>query len=151
MTVSHIAPMIRSRPVALFLNPYVQIAIGSLLTCAAELLLKKGAVSAEPVAWLPAWIGASAMTSGWTWLGILAYIGSFVSWLYVLRIMPLNIAYSLVNVAQVLVPLDLYVCHTSRLLNPILKKVLPWIEPTRGDKTLAKFPNADALWADADS
>ena len=50
-----------------------------------------------------------------------------------------------------LVPLDLYVCHTSRLLNPILKKVLPWIEPTRGDKTLAKFPNADALWADADS
>jgi len=105
MTVSHIAPMIRSRPVALFLNPYVQIAIGSLLTCAAELLLKKGAVSAEPVAWLPAWIGASAMTSGWTWLGILAYIGRFVYWLYVLRIMPLNIAYSLVNVAQVLVPL----------------------------------------------
>src|SRR5439155_17637554 len=36
-----------------------------------------------------------------------------------------------------LVPLDLYVRHTSPLVNAILKRVLPWIEPTRGDKTLA--------------
>jgi len=48
-----------------------------------------------------------------------------------------------------LVPLDLYVCHTSRLINPILKRVLPLLEPTRGDETLAKFSNSHALWADA--
>jgi hypothetical protein len=50
-----------------------------------------------------------------------------------------------------LVPLDLYVCHTSPLINPILKRVLPLLEPTRGDKTLAKFENSYALWADAAS
>src|SRR5205814_7329778 len=105
MTVVDSSPLARSRPADFFFNVYFQIALGSLLTCAAELLLKKGAISAPRIEWLPARIGASAMTSLWTWLGILAYIGSFVSWLYVLRIMPLNIAYSLVNVAQVLVPL----------------------------------------------
>jgi drug/metabolite transporter (DMT)-like permease len=68
-------------------------------------LLKKGAVSAEHVGWVPEWSGVSAMTSVWTWAGIAAYLGSFASWLYVLRRVPLNIAYSLVNVAQFLVPL----------------------------------------------
>jgi len=103
MTAAPIAR--RSGVLAWFLNPYVQIALGSLLTCAAELLLKQGAVSAPPIPWLPQWFDISAMFSGWTWLGICAYILSMISWLYVLRIMPLNIAYALVNVAQVLVPL----------------------------------------------
>jgi drug/metabolite transporter (DMT)-like permease len=88
-----------------FLNPYFQIALGAVLTSVAELLLKKGAVSATPIAGLPDWVGASALTSGWTWLGVAAYVGSFASWLRVLRLVPLNIAYSLVNVAQVLVPI----------------------------------------------
>ncbi|HTO55894.1 MAG TPA: hypothetical protein VMR50_21085 [Myxococcota bacterium] len=98
----------RSRPRTLlscFIDPYVQIGVGALLTCAAELLLKKGAVSAPQLPWLPAWLGVSALGSTWTWLGIAAYIGSFASWLRVLRLVPLNIAYSLVNVAQVLVPI----------------------------------------------
>jgi len=90
---------------ALFFNPYVQIGVGAVLSCVAELLLKKGATSAMQLSWLPEWLGASAMTSGWTWLGITAYLGSFLSWLRVLRLLPLNIAYSLVTVAQVLVPL----------------------------------------------
>jgi len=46
-------------------------------------------------------------------------------------------------------PLDLYVCHTSPLINRIFKRVLPLLEPTRNDATLAKFPNSYALWADA--
>jgi drug/metabolite transporter (DMT)-like permease len=87
------------------IDPYVQIGVGALLTCIAELLLKKGAVDARPIAGVPDWSGAAALTSSWTWLGIVAYLGSFASWLRVLRLLPLNIAYSLVNVAQVLVPL----------------------------------------------
>jgi len=106
-----------SKLLSWFLNPYVQIGVGSVLTCVAELLLKKGAVSAPQIPWLPEWFGASAMTSGWTWIGIVAYIGSFLSWLRVLRLVPLNIAYSLVNVAQLLVPvgaavlLDEHISH----------------------------------------
>ncbi len=46
-----------------------------------------------------------------------------------------------------LMPLDLYVTHTSPIANFVLKRVLPLLEPTRNDKTLREFPNFDALWA----
>ena len=46
-----------------------------------------------------------------------------------------------------LVPLDLYVRHTSRFFNLLLKWLLPLIEPTRHDKTLRKFPNYAELRA----
>jgi drug/metabolite transporter (DMT)-like permease len=75
-----------------FLNPYLQIGIGALLVTVSELLLKKGAMS-------------GALASGWTWLGIVTYLLSFASWLYVLRHLPLSIAFALINVVHVLVPL----------------------------------------------
>lgn len=71
---------------------YVQIAAGALLVTASELLLKTGAVR-------------GGLLSGWTWLGILTYILSFASWLYVLRHLPLSVAYGLITIVQVLVPL----------------------------------------------
>jgi hypothetical protein len=45
-----------------------------------------------------------------------------------------------------LVPLDLYVAHTNGVANAVLKRVLPWLEPTRGDPTLRKFANYADLW-----
>lgn len=45
-----------------------------------------------------------------------------------------------------LVPLDLYVRHTSPVLNVMLGWLLPLIEPTRHDKTLRKFPNYGEMW-----
>ena len=48
-------------------------------------------------------------------------------------------------------PVDLYVRHTSPLLNAILTRVLPWIEPTRYDPVLRKFPNYAELWDGAPS
>ncbi|MGO8955074.1 MAG: GNAT family N-acetyltransferase [Rhodomicrobium sp.] len=47
---------------------------------------------------------------------------------------------------HVLEPLDLYVRHTSPLVNAILKRVLPWLEPTRRDAVLKQFPNYRELW-----
>jgi predicted N-acyltransferase len=44
-------------------------------------------------------------------------------------------------------PLDLYVRHTSKFINPILRRLLPLLEPTRNDKTLPKFSNYADLWA----
>ncbi len=44
-----------------------------------------------------------------------------------------------------LVPLDLYVRHTSALLNPIFRRVVKYLGPTRHDPVLRKFPNADQL------
>ena len=77
-------------------NPYFQIALGALLITTSELLLKKGATH-------------GALLSGWTWLGILTYILSFASWLYVLRHLPLSIAYGLITIVQVLVPLGAWI------------------------------------------
>jgi drug/metabolite transporter (DMT)-like permease len=70
----------------------VQIAIGALLVTISELLLKRGAMSGGLWTW-------------WTWGGIATYILSFLSWLYVLRHLPLSIAFALINVVHVLVPL----------------------------------------------
>ena len=43
-------------------------------------------------------------------------------------------------------PLDLYVCHPSRFINPVFRRLLPWLEPTRYDPLLRKFHNSDVLW-----
>lgn len=44
-----------------------------------------------------------------------------------------------------LVPLDLYIMHTSPLLNPIFRRLIKYLGPTRHDPVLARFPNADQL------
>ena len=50
-----------------------------------------------------------------------------------------------------LYPIDLYVRHTSTILNAVFRHILPWIEPTRYDETLRQFANYDELWAPAQS
>lgn len=44
-----------------------------------------------------------------------------------------------------LAPLDLYVKHLNRAINPIFRHVLPLLEPTRYDKILPRFNNAADL------
>ena len=44
-----------------------------------------------------------------------------------------------------LMPLDLYVMHTSPLLNPIFRRAVKLLEPTRHDRVLQRFPNAHEL------
>jgi hypothetical protein len=43
-------------------------------------------------------------------------------------------------------PLDLYVRHTSRIINVALMWMLPLLGPTRYDKTLSRFSNYAELW-----
>lgn len=44
-----------------------------------------------------------------------------------------------------LVPLDLYVAHTARLGNWILRRALPLLDPTKRDATLRSFPDYPEL------
>jgi len=46
-------------------------------------------------------------------------------------------------------PVDLYVKHTSSIINRVLRRLLPLLEPTRYDETLKKFPNYSELWETA--
>jgi hypothetical protein len=43
------------------------------------------------------------------------------------------------------VPLDLYVMHTNALLNPIFRRALHFLQPTKHDPILRQFPNAGEL------
>jgi hypothetical protein len=44
-----------------------------------------------------------------------------------------------------LVPLDLYIMHANPLLNPIFRRLIKYLGPTRHDPMLRKFPNANQL------
>jgi predicted N-acyltransferase len=44
-----------------------------------------------------------------------------------------------------LMPLDLYVMHTSALLNPIFRRAIKYLGPTRHDPVLRRFPDASKL------
>jgi len=50
------------------------------------------------------------------------------------------------HLRQSLYPVDLYVSHTSRPINAVLKRVLPLMEPTRSDPILPNFQNYSELW-----
>jgi predicted N-acyltransferase len=44
-----------------------------------------------------------------------------------------------------LVPLDLYVMHMSPVFNPIFRRIIKYLGPTRHDPVLRRFPNANEL------
>ncbi len=44
-----------------------------------------------------------------------------------------------------LAPLDLYICHTSKWINPVFRAAMGFLQPARHHPILRKFPNADEL------
>ena|ERR1043166_392626 len=82
-----------------WLNPYVAMVFAVLFVPAAEILLKRGAMATA------AHGSANVLTSSWTWLAIVCYIGNFVCWLHALRYLPLYLAFSLLSSTHALVPL----------------------------------------------
>lgn len=92
-------------PAAWFFNPYFQIFLGALCTTAGEVLFKKGADASHSIAGAAGIIGWMPLLSAWTWIGVLVYVASLISWLYVLRFVPLSVAFPIINGVHVLVPL----------------------------------------------
>jgi drug/metabolite transporter (DMT)-like permease len=94
-----------------FFNPYTQILMSILLATAAQLFLKKGADTAVPGVWM----GIEGLRSGWVWMGIGAMVTSLFSWLYGLRFVPLNVAFNLAGLVQVLVPVTSWLLLGERI------------------------------------
>jgi len=89
-----------------FANPWLQLALSVLCVLASELLLKRGATEvADPNSAL-SWTGINGLTSSLVWWAILLVIVSFASWLYVLKYIPLTVAFPLSRVVDVLVPIS---------------------------------------------
>jgi len=96
--------MTKERPSG-FASPWLQLAFSVLFVLASELLLKRGASDvAEPHSAF-SWTGINGLSSPLVWLAIALIIASFLSWLYVLKHIPLSIAFPLSRIVDVLVPL----------------------------------------------
>jgi undecaprenyl phosphate-alpha-L-ara4N flippase subunit ArnF len=94
----------RDRPSG-FANPWLQLTLSVVCVFVSELLLKRGAsdTANPPQTW--SWTGVTGLASPLVWLGIIFVIISFISWLYVLRYIPLTVAFPLSRVVDILVPL----------------------------------------------
>ncbi len=86
-------------------NPLPQIVLNALVVTAAELFLKMGARATAHMSAGPSWTGITGLASIWTWLGMVFLILSLVSWLYILRNVPLSVAFPLSHVVHVFIPL----------------------------------------------
>jgi drug/metabolite transporter (DMT)-like permease len=91
-----------------FGNPWLLLAFEALFVTASETLLKVGASQTQRVAgW--EWTGLLALSSIWIWCAIVLVILSFLCWIYVLKYIPLSVAFPLSNVVHVLVPLSCWI------------------------------------------
>jgi drug/metabolite transporter (DMT)-like permease len=89
-------------------NPWFVLVLEAIFVTASEVLLKVGASETRWVAgW--EWTGLMSLASIWIWVAIVFVILSFLCWIYVLRHIPLSIAFPLSNVVHVLVPLSCWI------------------------------------------
>jgi len=86
-------------------NPWLALAVSVTCVTIYELLLKRGAVeTANPdSSW--SWTGLSGLGSIYVWIAIVFVILSLISWLYVLRYLPLSVAFPISQSVHALVPL----------------------------------------------
>ena len=90
---------------ALVKNPLPQIVLNALVVTAAELFLKMGASATARLDPRLSWTGLTGLASIWTWFGMACLVLSLVSWLYILRNVPLSVAFPLSHVVHVFIPL----------------------------------------------
>ena len=97
-----------SRAFRWWANPWFVLVLEAIFVTASEVLLKVGASETTRVAgW--EWTGLMSLASSWIWVAIVFVILSFVCWIYVLRHIPLSIAFPLSNVVHVFVPLSCWI------------------------------------------
>ncbi|HEX7517348.1 MAG TPA: EamA family transporter [Chthoniobacterales bacterium] len=101
-----------------FANPWFQLVLSVVFVTIYELLLKRGAMETAYLMDRWAWTGISGLASLYVWVGIVLIILSLVTWLHVLRYIPLSIAFPLSQVVHVLVPLCSWLVLGERITSP---------------------------------
>jgi drug/metabolite transporter (DMT)-like permease len=94
----------QSKPTG-FGNPWVQLGLSVACVAVYELLLKRGAAETAHISDRWSWTGVTGLASIYVWVAIVFVILSLVTWLYVLRYIPLSIAFPISQAVHVLVPL----------------------------------------------
>lgn len=98
--------------------PYWGILFCSLFVTASEVFLKKGANDIEGFHGLLDLADSPLLSSPWIWMGVLCYIISLGFWIKVLQILPLNIAFNLVNIEHVFIPIASHI-FLDELISPM--------------------------------
>ena len=101
-----------------FGNPWLQLGVSVVCVFVSELLLKRGATEVAAPDDLFSWTGINGLVSPLVWWAILLIIASFISWLYVLRYIPITIAFPLSRVVDILVPLGCWI-FLGELISPL--------------------------------
>lgn len=86
-------------------NPWLHLALSVACVTIYELLLKLGARETANLSARWDWTGISGLASAYTWVGIIFVIFSLITWLYVLRYIPLSLAFPISQAVHVLIPL----------------------------------------------
>ncbi len=95
----------QSKPTG-FANPWFHLALSVFFVAVYQLLLKLGATETAHIdtgSW--AWTGLSGLASLYVWLGLPLILLSLLTWLQVLRFIPLSIAFPISQIPHILVPL----------------------------------------------
>jgi multidrug transporter EmrE-like cation transporter len=92
-----------------FANPWLQLVFSIVCVVVSELLLKRGATDTADPAGGWSWTGINSLASPLVWWAIILIIISFISWLYVLKYVPLTVAFPLSRVVDILVPLGCWI------------------------------------------
>ncbi|HYR22076.1 MAG TPA: EamA family transporter [Chthoniobacterales bacterium] len=92
-----------------FANPWFVLVLEVICVLVYELLQKRGASETVSLSQVWSWTGITALASPLTWLAMVIMIISLLSWLYVLRYIPLSIAFPLSRVVDILVPLSCWI------------------------------------------
>jgi drug/metabolite transporter (DMT)-like permease len=87
-------------------NPWLVLGFEVICVLVYELLQKRGASQTAHLSQVWSWTGITALASPLTWLAMCLMIISLLSWLYVLRYIPLSIAFPFSRVVDILVPLS---------------------------------------------
>ena len=86
-------------------NPWLHLGISVGCVAIYELLLKRGASETANPNSIWSWTGLTGLGSIYVWIAIGFVILSLITWLYVLRYLPLSIAFPISQSVHVLVPL----------------------------------------------
>ena len=86
-------------------NPWLHLAISVTCVTIYELLLKRGARETAHISETWSWTGLSGLLSIYVWIAIGFVILSLITWLYVLRYLPISVAFPISQSVHVLVPL----------------------------------------------
>lgn len=86
------------------IRPYLYLIITVIFITVSEIFLKRGAEATAPPG--PDWLGLASLSSRHVWIGAALLAASSVTWILVLRTMPLYLAFTLCSVIHVTIPVS---------------------------------------------